>query len=84
MNRDFVYSVPIDEFEFGVNRYAPIRGELFNDGSVMIWRGITVNQRTDLIVLPAPGMTAVQYVEEVFSLCRIIHSRILQPLLASF
>lgn len=42
---------------------APVRA--FNGGSIMVWGGITTNQRTDLVVLPAPGMTAVRYVEEI-------------------
>jgi len=29
----------------------------------MIWEGITLNHRTNFVVLPAPGMTAVRYVE---------------------
>jgi len=54
----------MDEFEFGVvGDRACVRG--FNGGSIMVWGGITLNHRTYLVILPAPGMTAVRYVEEI-------------------
>ena len=42
---------------------APVRA--FNGGSVMVWGGITSRQRTDLVIMPPPGMTAVRYIDEV-------------------
>jgi transposase len=42
---------------------APVRA--FNGGSVMVWAGITTTQRTNLVVIPPPGMTAVRYINEI-------------------
>lgn len=41
----------------------PVR--VFNGGSVKIWAGITITQRTNLVVLPPPSMTAVRYTNEI-------------------
>lgn len=45
------------------NCVQPVRA--FNGGSVMVWGGISWNGRTDLVVLPPPGMTSVRYVREI-------------------
>lgn len=45
------------------NYVEPVRA--FGGGSIMIWGGISMHRRTDLVILPFPGVTAVRYIEEV-------------------
>jgi len=42
---------------------APVRA--FNGGSVMVWAGITTTQRSNLVIMPPPGMTAARYINEI-------------------
>ncbi|KAF2880860.1 hypothetical protein ILUMI_25315 [Ignelater luminosus] len=37
----------------------------FNGGSVMVWGGVSYDHRTDLVIIPRPGMTALRYIREV-------------------
>lgn len=37
----------------------------FGGGSVMVWAGIMANRRTELVLVPPPGLTAVRYVNEI-------------------
>lgn len=37
----------------------------FNGGSVMVWGGIWYNGRTELVIQPPPGVTAIRYIDEV-------------------
>lgn len=37
----------------------------FHGGSIMVWAGITMTQRTDLVIIPPPGLTAARYINEV-------------------
>lgn len=37
----------------------------FNGGSVMVWGGISWNNRTELVIIPPPGLNANRYVAEV-------------------
>lgn len=37
----------------------------FNGGSIMVWAGITMTERTDLVIIPPPGLTAARYIDEI-------------------
>jgi transposase len=37
----------------------------FGGGSIMVWGGITVNTRTDLVVIRNGGLTARRYIDEI-------------------
>ncbi|KMQ91674.1 transposable element tc1 transposase [Lasius niger] len=51
---------------FEQNCVEPVRA--FGGGSIMVWSGISTHERTNLVTLPPPRMTAVRYVEEVLRL----------------
>jgi len=54
---------------FEANHVDPTRA--FGGGSVMVWGGISMNHRTDLVILQPPGFTAVRYINEVLRPCVI-------------
>lgn len=37
----------------------------FGGGSVMVWGGISINGRTELVLVPPPGLNAQRYVDEI-------------------
>jgi len=41
------------------------RIRVFGGGSVMVWAGISFFRRTELVILPPPGLTFARYVDEV-------------------
>lgn len=45
------------------NLFEPTRSH--NGGSIMVWGGISINGRTDLVVVPPPGMNAQRYIDEI-------------------
>jgi len=54
---------------FEANHVDPTRA--FGGGFVMVWGGISMNHRTDLVILQPPGFTAVRYINEVLRSCVI-------------
>lgn len=48
---------------FAQNHVDPTRA--FGGGSVMVWGGISMNHRSDLVIIPPPGLTAGRYLNEV-------------------
>ena len=44
------------------------RVRAFGGSSIMVWGGISTHRRTNLVILPPPGVTAVRYVEEILRL----------------
>lgn len=47
------------------NRACVATVRAFHGGSVMVWAGISMTQRTDLVTIPPPGLTAARYINEV-------------------
>ena len=39
----------------------------FNGGSIMVWAGVSWNHRTDLVVVPPPGLNSQRYVDEILT-----------------
>jgi len=54
---------------FEANHVNPTRA--FGGGSVVTWGGISMNHRTDLVILQPPGFTTVCYINEVLRPCVI-------------
>jgi len=58
-----------DAFMFGVGRDNATTRITWNLSgrlaTTMVWGGITVHERTNLVTVPPPGMTAVHYVDEI-------------------